>query len=144
MHVTPSAAGCDPAQQEKQGLEQHRSSSDCRVAGKAAHSPHRQVCTSQPPVVASWHTGECCGRSKGPHDFKSEHTLPARTAFPEAAKADGNHGANQLSKCCFSCLSAVNWTILAAWQQGSATAPDMGGQQPSRYLSLRGNIPPRC
>lgn len=89
------------------------------LTGRSAH-----------PSCQWWHPGtqvNAVAGPKGPTTSNQSTHSPARTAFPEAAKADGNHGANQLSKCCFSCLSAVNWTILAAWQQGSATAPDMGG-----------------
>lgn len=101
------------------------------LAGKVADSPHGQAHTSQLPVLARWQVGECCGRSTGRHGSKPEpkqstHSLLLKQPPEKAAKAIGNYGANQLNKRCFSCLSAVNWTLLAAWQQGSAVAPDMG------------------
>lgn len=99
-------------------------------AGKAVDNPHGQARTSQLPVAARWQVGECHGRSTGPHGSKWEPKqsnallLLQKQPSQKPAKANGNYGPNQRNKCCFSCLSAVNWTLLAAWQQGSIAAPD--------------------
>lgn len=114
-------------------MEQHRNSSNWR-GERAGRKSSGQPSQAGPHIPAAG-AGTLAGRQmlRQIHQApwlqtraQAKHALPLqKQPSQKAAKAIGNYGANQLNKCCFSCLSAVNWTLLAAWQQGSAIAPDM-------------------